>query len=67
MKKYRFWYHYNKANNKMTVHYRKTCYIVNNIECLAPTQSKWNRIQPRLVIQGFAKEVIIENDKAYIR
>ncbi len=56
-KKYRFFYHYNKANKKMTVHFRKLCYIANNIECLVPCETKWNKTQPNLVMQGWAKQL----------
>lgn len=41
----------------MSVHYMKTCTKVQHIVCMVPTESKWNSIQPRLVIQGHATEV----------
>jgi len=65
-KTYRFFYHYNKQNKKMTVHYRGICYLVKDIDCQVPCNSKWNKTQPNLVMQGFAKEVIINKDRATI-
>lgn len=66
MKQYRFFYHYNKANGKMTVHFRKQCHIVDNVACLVPAYTKWNKSQPRLVMQGFAQGVFIRDDKTAI-
>lgn len=57
MKTYRFFYHYNKPKKAMTVHFRGTCFIVNDVTCLVPTESKWNKGQPKLVMRGFAKDV----------
>jgi hypothetical protein len=56
----RFFFHFNKPASqkagtpKMTVHYGKTCFIVDKIICNVPTESKINKTQPRIVIQGFA-------------
>lgn len=59
MRKYRFFYHYNKQNKKMSLHFKKTCYIVNDVRCIVPCETKWNKRQPNLVMQGFATDVII--------
>lgn len=64
--KYRFFYHYNKKENKLTVHYRKKCIIADNIMCTVPTESKWNKQQPYIVMQGWAKEVKIISNKCII-
>lgn len=66
MREYRFFYHYNKPAKAMSVHFRKRCYIVNNIACFVPTYSKWNKGQPKVVMQGFAKKIIVSNDKTAI-
>ena len=66
MKKYRFFYHYNKKEGKLTIHYKKQCHFVNNLICMVPTNSKWNKIQPNLVMQGYAKELRILNDVGYL-
>jgi hypothetical protein len=50
----------------MTVHYRKQCIAVDNIACFVPTHTKWNKFQPRVVMQGWAKKVIITKDKTAI-
>lgn len=65
-KTYRFFYHYNKANKKMTVHFRKNCTIVDDIICMVPCETHWQKIQPQLVMRGKAQEVSIKNNKAYI-
>ena len=55
IKKYRFFYHYNKANNGMTVHFRGVCYPCKHVRCNVPSETKWNKTQPRLVMQGFCE------------
>ena len=63
-----FWYHYNKPATtkyktpKLTVHYRKICYIVDAIECNVSTFSHNKKDQPRLVIKGKCNSIeIVEN------
>ena len=62
MKKYRFFYHYNKPAKKMSVHYRGKCYIVTDVQCLVPSYSKWNKRQPYIVMQGYASEIVVGKD-----
>ena len=66
-KEYRFFYHYNKKEKKMTIHFRKKCYIAKEIRCFRMCETKWKESQPNLVMQGWASEVVINNDKAIIR
>jgi hypothetical protein len=66
MKKYRFFYHYYKQKKKMSIHFRNSCTVVDDVVCKVPCETKWKPTQPNLVMQGFAKEVKIENNKAYI-
>ncbi len=40
--------------------------IVDNIICNVTCQTKWNKTQPNLVMQGFCKEVIIKDNIGYI-
>lgn len=54
---YRFFYHYNKKEKKMSVHFNKQCFIAKHIKCDLPTESKYNKSQPNLVMQGFATSV----------
>jgi hypothetical protein len=57
------WFHYNKPysqkhkTDKWSVHFKGTCYIVDNIVCNIPTKSKTNNRQPRVVMKGIAKSV----------
>ncbi len=57
MKKYRFFFHYRKAANAMSIHWKKQCVLAENIDCRVPVETKWNSGQPRLVIQGFATSI----------
>lgn len=66
MAKYRFFYHYYKAKGKMSVHFRGICYVVDNVVCMAPCETKWNRTQPRLIMRGFASDLTIKDKVAYI-
>ncbi len=63
---YRFFFHYNKQTGKLTVHYRERCHSVRNVQCMAVTETKWNKSQPRLVMQGFAVNLIIEDGNALL-
>lgn len=66
MKKYRFFYHYFKQKGKMSVHFRGSCTVVDDVDCLVPCETKWRKTQPRIVMQGFAKDVRIVKRRAYI-
>ena len=66
MRKYRFFYHYSKQNRCMSVHFRNKCTQCKNVVCFPKTESKWNKIQPQLVIQGFATSIEIKEDTIYI-
>ena len=65
-KQYRFFYHYYKAKNKMSVHFRGVCHVVNNVECKVACQTKWSKKQPNLTMIGYAKNVEINNGVASI-
>lgn len=66
-RQYRFFYHYNKPYNKITIHYRGKCTIVSDIDCQVPCESKWSNTQPRLVMRGICNNVeFINTDKAII-
>ena len=66
MKKYRFFYHYRKIDNRMSIHFKKQCIPCDNIICNVPCQTKRNKVQPYLVLQGFATNVKFENNIAII-
>lgn len=67
MKKYRFFYHYYKQKGKMSVHFRDSCTVVDDIICNVPCETKWKKTQPRLIMQGWATGVVIKDNKAYIQ
>lgn len=60
-RKYRFFYHYFKGKKKMTIHFKGTCMVVDNIICNTSCETKWNKTQPNLVMRGFCDEVIIKD------
>lgn len=50
----------------MSVHFRKSCTVVDDVICMVPCQTKWKPTQPHLVMQGYAENVVIQGGKAYI-
>lgn len=66
MKKYRFFFHYRKQTKQMTVHFRGQCIPTQNVECHAQCNTKWNKIQPNLVLQGFCSNIEILKNKVII-
>ncbi len=62
----RFFYHYHKRNRGMTVHYKNICHHVKDVVCLVPCETKWNKSQPQLIMRGWAKNIKINNEIAYI-
>jgi hypothetical protein len=51
----------------MSVHFKNVCHRVQDIICLVPSETKWNEdTQPHLVMQGFASNVEVTNNIAYI-
>ena len=61
----RFFYHYNKPEsvrqncNVLTLHWRDTCYLVNDIEVQAHTETHSQKHQPRCIMRGWARGVVI--------
>lgn len=64
---YRFFYHYRRATGGMTVHFRGKCLPCQNVKCFVPNETKRNKIQPKLVVQGFCESVTIEDEVAVIK
>jgi len=50
----------------MSIHFKDKCFIVNGIACTVPCFTKHNKQQPHIVMQGFAKDIIISNNEATI-
>ena len=65
-KRYRFFYHYFKAKKQMSVHFKGTCHVVDNVVCETSCETKWRQTQPRLVMQGFAQRMAVRGGTAYI-
>lgn len=66
MRRYRFFYHYRRQDKKMSVHFQGKCHTTDNIKCYPSTETKRNERQPYLTVQGFAKEIVIEDGKITI-
>lgn len=71
---YAFFFHYNKAaslragRNKLTVHYRGVCHIVNGVELHELSIKSRDRAkQPRCVLVGRASELQIIAGIAHLR
>ena len=65
-KKYRFFFHYRKSTKAMTVHFQNVCYPCQNVVCYAKTETKWNKRQPMLVMQGVTSGIDIQGDTIII-
>jgi len=67
MKKYRFFYHYRRSDKRMSVHFKKQCIPCEDVICEVACETKRNKIQPYLVLQGFANSVEVINNKVIIK
>lgn len=65
--KYRFFFHYRKSTGGMTVHFRGKCYPCKDVVCEVLCATKYNKTQPKLVMQGWAQEISILKDVDTIR
>lgn len=65
--KYRFFYHYRKSDGRMSVHFQGRCIPVQDVDCHVPCETKRNKRQPLLVMQGFCKTVTVSKGKATIK
>jgi len=63
----RFFFHYRKQTRELTLHWNKQCISVRDIVCNVPVETKWNKRQPLVVLQGWATSVIVENKIAVIK
>lgn len=68
-KKTVFWFHYNKPLSKkagkpqITVHYKGTCYVADNIECHVPIEGHIRKTQPFFVMKGKCVSFFFMNNK----
>lgn len=69
---YKYFYHYNKPASlkagkpQLSVHFKKTCHIVDAVICAAVFHTKNNKKQPHCVITGECSTVVISNNTAII-
>lgn len=67
-----FFFHYNKPESKkqqkpvISLHYNKTCFLVENLVVNVPTHGRIRSTQPFFVMAGKAKEILIKDNIAYI-
>ncbi len=67
-----FWFHYNKPASssaqkpQITLHYKGACLVIDNIVVNVKTQGRIRKTQPRWVIAGKTKEIIIKDGIATI-
>lgn len=47
---------------QISLHYKKQCIILDNIECHVPTYGKINTSQPYFVMRGRANKITIHNN-----
>ena len=66
LKQHRFFFHYRKSTDGMTVHYKGKCYPTKNIVCKVPVETKYSLKQPRLVLRGYCKAIVEQEDKIII-
>ena len=72
MKTKSFFFHYNKpasqrsGKQQISVHYNKTCHIVDNIVCKVFTEGRLRNTQPKFVMIGKCNSLTIENGIATI-
>lgn len=67
MKAKRFFYHFFRyGEKKMSVHFEGKCLNVDHVVCTVPCETKFNKRQPLLVMQGFCTDVTVEGDTAFI-
>ena len=69
MRKYRFWYHFNKPKSRvykhpiLTVHYKGHCIHTRKIVCDVPTETHRRMKQPYMVVRGWTEDICILEDK----
>lgn len=71
-KAYSFFFHFNKPASQregkvqVSVHYKDTCHIVDNVECKVHCEGRISKRQPRFAMRGKAERVTIKNNIAVI-
>jgi len=65
--KYRFFFHWVRQTGKWSVHFKKQCIHAEHLECNLPCETKIKKTQPYRVMQGYASNVEVINDKIIIK
>lgn len=60
MTRYRFFFHYRKCDGRMSVHFRGSCTPCDDVVCRPKCETKRNKRQPYLVMQGFATGITVD-------
>ena len=63
---YRFFFHYRRSTKGMTVHFKGQCIPCVDVVCKVPCETKRNKRQPLLVIQGKCGRVVLEGNTCII-
>lgn len=67
-----FYFHFNKPATQragkvqVSLHYKDTCHVIDNIDCRVPVRGRIRKTQPRFVMAGKAKSVRFEDGVAVI-
>lgn len=67
-----FFFHYNKpatqraGKPQVSVHYKDTCHIVDNVICNVSCEGRLRKTQPRFVMRGKANKITFKQNIAYI-
>lgn len=67
LKRYTFFFHYNRLNKKLAFHWKGKCHPVENIICFAPVKSEWRNRQPKLIMKGKANYVVFNKKNVIIQ
>ncbi len=66
------WFHFNKPASlskgkpQISIHYNKTCYIVDNVVCQIPTYGHIQKCQPRFIMKAKCNKFEIKDNVGYI-
>jgi hypothetical protein len=75
MRKYRYFFHYNKPLSRklgkqmITLHFKNKCHFLEGDKfiCKTECEGKVNPTQPVFVMQGFCEDFIIEDGIGYVK
>lgn len=59
---FRFFYHYYRQKDKMSVHFKGACHVVDHVRCNVPCEDFRRKTQPRLVMRGWARQVTFSSE-----